>query len=170
MGRLPGWKTYRNQETFCVLLPVFLITLVSNIKIGHDSAMQTYHIRPSVKLSWSHRFHWKINLMPLCQLCDTFFLGQISQTTWRNGLVRCGKRWRVTDDNSWAFFTLSKTSHTVHLIRKCHLRDLRDLGTFVGRWSGGWERFCYRKRARCCVSVNEIAISDHSGFTDHQWC
>ena len=84
IGKLPRWKTYGNQEAFCVLLPVLLITLVSSIKIGHgsaaQSAVQTYHSRPSAKLSWSHFFHWKISLMPLCQLCDTFFLGQTSQT------------------------------------------------------------------------------------------
>lgn len=124
IGKLPGWKTYGNQETFCILLPVLLIALVSSIKIGHGPAaqiaVQTYHNRPSAKLSWSHFFHWKINLMPLYHLCDTFFLGQTSQTAWWNGLVGCGERWRTTDDDSWAFFTLSKPSHTVHLIRKCH--------------------------------------------------
>lgn len=118
------WKSYGNQEMFCVLLPVLLITLVSSIKIGHGSAarsaVQTYHSRPSAKLSRSHPFHWEINLIPLCQLCDTFFLGQTSQTTWRNVLAGCGERWPATDDDSWAFFTFSKTSHTVHLIRKCY--------------------------------------------------
>lgn len=70
--------------------------------------------------------------------------------------------------NSWAFFTLSETSLRLHFIRKCNfclkiLRDLNDLRVLlkdelVAEW------FC------CCVSVNKITSSDHSGFTDHQQC
>lgn len=32
----------------------------------------------------------------------------------------CEERCCATDDDSWAFFTLSKPSHTVHLIRNCY--------------------------------------------------
>lgn len=66
-------ENLRNSRNILCLATCLFDHNISGIKIGHgsatQSAVQKCHSRPSPKLSW------KINLMLLFQLCDTFDLG-----------------------------------------------------------------------------------------------
>lgn len=65
-------ENLRNARNVLCLATCLFDYNISGIKIGHSSAtqnaVQAYHSRSSAKLSW------KINLMLLFQLCDTFDL------------------------------------------------------------------------------------------------
>lgn len=92
-----------------------------------------------------------------------FWPGQISQTLWRNDLVRCVRynRRRLGHFSPCQKKAIEFTS-LGNVVSLWVLRELS--GNVVERRAGCWQWFCY------CVYVNEITNSNNSRFIDHQWC